>query len=181
VFARDQRPERCRRAARIASFVMLSAIPVFPVGAASRIDPPTGVYLWYPQKGTAPSDSDCRDLVRNTRPSVEKAEDWLWGRVPNNPDSEPEFYLFVRQHDMETTYSAEGDYDTGSVTWTATDNGRAQFELRPSDHPDTVILGYINVPMDSSVVTVVLKDVPSATGKSDRTTFFCRFDQGVDI
>ena len=106
MFARVQRTERCRRAARIASFSMLSAIPAFPVGAASTIDPPTGVYLWYPQKGTAPSDSDCRDLVRNTRPSVEKAEDWLWGRVPNDPDNEPEFYLFVRQHDMETTYKS---------------------------------------------------------------------------
>jgi hypothetical protein len=69
---------------------------------------PSGVFLWYSGSPGPPSDADCMALVDAVRPSVDKAEDWLWGRVPDRPSDALEFYLFVSEDRIETTFAAEG-------------------------------------------------------------------------
>lgn len=109
------------------------------------------------------------------KPSREKAEAWLWGRAPFG--SELEFYLFVSPDRMEPTYAAEGDYDTGAIRLGQTLGDETAFELKPDDHPSVTIKGAIVKSEKGSVVTVILHDVPTTNGSSDRTTYFCRFEE----
>ncbi|WP_085462374.1 hypothetical protein [Mesorhizobium australicum] len=135
---------------------------------------PTGIFIWYPDQATAPSSAGCEALVQRVRPSREKAEAWLWGRAPFG--SEMEYYLFVSDNRMEPTYAAEGDYDTGALRLGQTIGDTTAFELTPDDHPAVTIAGSITAPAGSAVVTVTLRDVPTTNGRSNRTTYFCRFD-----
>ncbi|AZN70029.1 hypothetical protein D5400_00960 [Georhizobium profundi] len=140
--------------------------------------PPTGVFLWYPEQGT-PTSQDCDDIVARVGPSLEKAEAWLWGRAPFG--SELEFYLFLTKDRMETTFSAEGDYDTGTLRLGPTIGDETTFELVPEDHPTITISGSIVAPKDSSAVTIILRDVPSTNGPADRVAHYCRFDDETEV
>ena len=122
--------------------------------------------------------SQASALVRRIRPSREKADALLWGRVPFGSDME--YYLFLDQRRMETTYAAEGDYDTGSVRFGQTRGDETVFELIPDDHPTETIAGNIIAPAGSSVVKVVLRNVPSSNGAADRVTYFCRFEDDTE-
>ncbi|WP_127600857.1 hypothetical protein [Nitratireductor alexandrii] len=136
---------------------------------------PFGVYLWYPGPGV-PTDADCRDLVAEVKPSIAKAEDWLWGRVPNFETDELELYLIVTPTRIETTYSAEGDYDRGSVTWTDSEGGAYRFTLVPDEHPETKIAGTIVSPPSTQVTTLTLNGIPADRGTVvERMTYYCRF------
>ena len=139
---------------------------------------PTGVFLWFPEQGAVPSSADCDALVRRIRPSREKADALLWGRVPFGSDME--YYLFLDQRRMETTYAAEGDYDTGTVRFGQTRGDETAFELIPDDHPTVTIAGNIIAPAGSSVVKVILRNVPSSNGAADRVTYFCRFEDDTE-
>lgn len=134
---------------------------------------PTGVFLWYPDQAELPSPEDCKALVSRVRPSREKAEAWLWGRVPQ--DLELEFYLFLSQDRMEPTFSAEGDYASGKLRLGRTIGAETAFELIPDDHPTITIKGSITAPTGSPVLTVLLRDVPSTDSPADRVTYYCRF------
>ena len=54
------------------------------------------------------------------------------------------------------------------------------FELIPDDHPTETIAGNIIAPAGSSVVKVVLRNVPSSNGAADRVTYFCRFEDDTE-
>jgi hypothetical protein len=144
---------------------------------------PSGVFLWYSASPGPPSDADCMALVDTVRPSVDKAEDWLWGRVPDRPSDALEFYLFVSEDRIETTFAAEGDYDSGRVSWGPAVQGVTEFELRPDNHPAVTVSGSITSPAGRSVLTLVLRDIPTGTGTGpvDRRSYYCRFDGAVDI
>lgn len=135
---------------------------------------PIGVYLWYPGPGV-PTDADCRGLVVDVRPSIAKAEDWLWGRVPYHETDELELYLIVASTRIETTYSAEGDYDRGNVTWTGSEEDAYQFTLVPDEHPETTIAGTIVSSPSTSVTTLILTGIPADQGTVERKTYYCRF------
>jgi hypothetical protein len=162
-------------AAVVATFV----VPGASVGDPSG--PPVGVYLWYPNASAMPTDQDCEKLVADVQPSRSKAEDWLWGRVPEGDSREVEFYLFLSQDRMEPTFAAEGDYDSGSVVWGPTADGMMSFTLTPDDHPDTSIKGTIRTSPGGKVLSVTLKGIPLDGGAVDRTTYYCTFeDIGVE-
>ena len=145
------------------------------LAVAGAAPPVVGVYLWYPvNQPEPPTDDDCRRLVDDVRPTRKKAEDWLWGRTPEG-DGSPEFYLFLGPSRMEPTFSAEGDYDTGTVTYGAAAKDTVPFTLVPDDHPDTVILGTIVASPGHQVLTVTLDNIPLDGGARDRTTHYCRF------
>ncbi|MEP0498836.1 MULTISPECIES: hypothetical protein [Alphaproteobacteria] len=160
-----------KRVKRARGLLLAMLVDAASPAAASA---PIGVFIWYPDQATAPSSADCKALVQRVRPSREKAEAWLWGRAPFG--SEMEYYLFVSENRMEPTYAAEGDYDTGALRLGQVDGDTTAFELIPDDHPEVTIAGSITAPAGSAVVTVTLRDVPTTNGKSDRTTYFCRFD-----
>ncbi|MBX3532155.1 MAG: hypothetical protein KF849_16240 [Rhizobiaceae bacterium] len=143
-------------------------------------DVPAGVFLWFPRNGVVPTAEDCATLVAEVKPSVKKAEDWLWGRVPEGSSGVLEFYLFVSQDRIDPTWSAEGDYDFGSVTWTAREGNVSRFLLRPDDHPDVELEGLIRRAEDSAVVEYTLLDVPAQNGTAMRTTWFCAFDEAQE-
>ena len=151
-----------------AVLVMGLAAAALPAGAAA----PNGVFLWYPDQARAPSSADCDALVQRVRPSRDKADAWLWGRAPF--DSEPEYYLFLGRDRIETTYAAEGDYDTGTIRLDETRGDETAFDLVPDDHPTITIKGSIVAPVGSSVVKIILRNIPS-NGTSERVTYFCRF------
>ncbi|RUM96775.1 hypothetical protein EET67_16215 [Pseudaminobacter arsenicus] len=161
-----------------------AALIVAAEGAAGddKVGPPVGVYLWHPIASRAPTDDDCRALVAEVKPSSAKTEDWLWGRVPEGAPRAVEFYLFLSETRMETTFAAEGDYDYGSVVWDRTTAGGASpFELTPDDNPDVTIKGPLSVPSDREVFAVTLENVPLDGKTVARTTYFCRFeDQGTE-
>lgn len=139
---------------------------------------PTGVFLLY--KGpTPPSADDCRSLSARVRPSIEKAEAWYWGRAPFG--SELEFYLFLREDRMETTFSGEGDYDVGDLRNLQTEGGKTSFELVPDDHPSETISGLIESSRGSPVLTVTLYGIPTSDGKADRVSYYCSFDGETHI
>ncbi|MFH1344347.1 MAG: hypothetical protein ABIL01_24585 [Pseudomonadota bacterium] len=143
--------------------------------------PPQGVFLWFPKSSVAPNDDDCRTLVDEVQPSRSKAEDWLWGRVPEGDGRAVEFYLFLSEARMEPTFAAEGDYDYGAVTWGATVDGTTTFVLTPDYHPDTTIEGNVTVGHEAQVVELLLNDVPLNGQSVNRTTYFCRFEEkGVE-
>ena len=50
------------------------------------------------------------------------------------------------------------------------------FKLVPDDHPDVTIDCTITAKTGSEIVTAMLKGIPLDNGESDRTTYFCRFD-----
>ncbi|WP_011578859.1 MULTISPECIES: hypothetical protein [Chelativorans] len=164
-------------------FMLSAAMTTFVGADASAVErpagPPVGVYLWYPNASAMPTDQDCEKLVADIQPSRSKAEDWLWGRVPEGDDSrEVEFYLWDR---MEPTFAAEGDYDSGSVVWESTATGTTSFTLTPDDHPDTSIRGTIRTSPEGKVLSVTLKGIPLDGGAVDRTTYYCSFDDiGVE-
>jgi hypothetical protein len=133
----------------------------------------TGVFLWYPDKSAPPSSQDCEALVSRVRPSREKAEAWLWGRMPQ--EAELEFYLFLSESRMEPTFSAEGDYDTGELRLGSSVGDETAFDLIPDDHPSDTINGSIIAPTESSVVTVILRNVPTTDAPVDRVIYYCRF------
>lgn len=141
---------------------------------------PTGIFLWHPDQAEPPSPDDCKALVSRVRPSREKAEAWLWGRIPQG--TELEFYLFLSEDRMEPTFSAEGDYDTGELRLGSTVGDETAFDLIPDDHPSVTIKGSIIAPTESPVVTVVLRNVPSTDVTADRTTYYCRFsDEETEV
>lgn len=152
---------------------MLSA--VLPIAAAEQS--PIGAYLWYPDPAGPQSDQDCRDLVARVKPSKEKAEASLWGRLPENDPSAGSFYLLLSETRMEPTYAAEGDYDSGDVTLGETANGETGFTLVPDDHPDVTIQGKIVAKPGSGIVVVTLQGIPLDGSTTDRTTYFCRFEE----
>jgi len=161
---------------------ILAIACVFPVALPvplSAADSPVGTYLWFPEPGGPKSEQACRDLVARVKPSKEKAEMSLWGRLPENDPSEGAFYLLLSEKRMEPTYAAEGDYDSGNVTLGETVNGETPFILVPDDHPDTPIEGVIVAKQDSNIVIVTLRAIPLDGATTDRTTYFCRFDEGI--
>jgi hypothetical protein len=169
---------------RLAS-VLSACIATFVVADASAVDhpagPPVGVYLWFPNATAMPTDRDCEKLVADVKPSRSKAEDWLWGRVPEGDSREAEFYLFVSRDRMEPTFAAEGDYDSGSVVWGPTADVTTSFTLTPDDHPDTSIKGTIRTSPEGKVLSVTLEGIPLDGGAVDRTTYYCNFeDVGVE-
>jgi hypothetical protein len=151
----------------------------FPDAAAQppEAQAPVGVYLWFPEPAGPKSDQDCRDLVARVQPSKEKAEKSQWGAVPEGERIEDTFYLILSENRMEPTYAAEGDYDFGTVTLGETANGETPFTLIPDDHPDVTITGTIIAKPESEVVTVTLRDIPLDGDRTDRTTYFCRFEE----
>ena len=163
-----------------AAAMMPLAVPAWAQQSGEPGAAPTGVYIWFPRNGVVPTAEDCAALVQEVKPSVKKAEDWLWGRVPEGSSSVLEFYLFVSEDRIDPTYSAEGDYDFGSVTWTARENGVSRFLLRPDDHPDVELEGFIRRAEESAVVEYTLLDVPTENGTAMRTTWFCAFDEGQE-
>jgi len=167
----------------MANSVAVAATMILLFGTSTKLASaqPEGVFLWFPNSSVAPSDDDCRNLVKEVKPSRSKAEDWLWGRVPEGDDKLVEFYLFLSQNRMEPTFAAEGDYDYGSVTWGATNDGTTAFILTPDDHPETTIEGTVTVAPEGQVVEVLLKDVPMNGQSVDRRTYFCSFEEkGVE-
>ena len=139
--------------------------------------PPLGVYLWY-SEGGVPTNLDCRNLIERVSPSRKKAEDWLWGRIPDGSARMVEFYLFLSADRMEPTFSAEGDYDSGSIRYTQTTDGLTGFTLVPDDHPDVTVDGSILAPANDLAVAVTLKGIPTTSGRGERTTHYCRFTEG---
>lgn len=159
---------------RLTSLFRAPAVALMLCTAATAAEPPVGVFLFYPQEGGAPTSADCEALVREVKPSVEKAEAWRWGRAPMGADLE--FYLFLDRDRMEPTYAAEGDYDSGTVRWGETRGGETGFDLVPDDHPEVTIKGSVQTRPGSPVVAVTLRGVPSSEGKQGRTSYFCRFE-----
>ncbi|MGE3365464.1 MAG: hypothetical protein AB7I34_18665 [Rhizobiaceae bacterium] len=155
----------------LAGILVVASGYFFAVPAALSADEsPIGAYLWFPEPGGPKSEQDCRDLVARVKPSKEKAEMSLWGRLPENDPSEGSFYLLLSKTRMEPTYGAEGDYDFGTVTLGETVVGETAFTLVPDDHPDTLIKGAIMAKPDSSIVVVTLRGIPLDGGTTDRTT-----------
>lgn len=135
------------------------------------------VYLLHPDQRAAPSDADCEAAVSRTGASTEKAMAFLWGR--NLYGAELEFYLVMSDGRMDTTFAAEGDYDSGTVTFGRAERGQTPFLLVPDDHPDLELQGELVARPGSPVVTVILRDLPSASGTADRTSYYCRVDDGT--
>ena len=130
------------RSFRIGELLVMLCLATSGTFAASG---PMGVYLWYPGPGV-PTDADCRGLVANVRPSIAKAEDWLWGRVPHHETDELELYLILTPSRIETTYSS-GMKIPGTIV------------LSPS----------------TSVTTLTLTGIPADRGIVERKTYYCRF------
>jgi hypothetical protein len=161
------------------SFLAVAFSVALP-GSLRAEESPVGTYLWFPEPGGPKSEQDCIDLVDRVKPSKEKAENSLWGAVPESDPVEDSFYLILSESRMEPTYAAEGDYDFGTVSLGTTLNGETPFTLLPDDHPDTPINGTIFAKPGSNIVVVILRGVPLDSGTTDRTTYFCRFEGGVE-
>ena len=166
---------------RLVTIVAIAFVLAFPTAAqsapTSASRPTLGIFLWYPGSEAPEDDGACQELVNQVQPSRKKLEDWIWGRVPHDSSVIEAYYLVLTENRMEPTFSAEGDYDYGAVTFGPTVNGETQFALVPDDHPDMTIHGSIAAEPTSDVVVVTLRDVPAVGGKQDRTLYFCRFDE----
>ena len=138
---------------------------------------PVGTYLWFPNAAGPKSENECRDLVERVKPSRKRVEQWLWGRMPNSDPGTDDFYLVLTETRMDPTFSAEGDYDAGEVALGPTMNGETPFTLVPDDHPDTTIEGTIVANPKSQIVAVTLRGIPLDDGRTDRTVYYCRFDE----
>lgn len=147
---------------------------------AAQETAPLGSYVWYPGDGGPKTDSDCVRLVEKLKPTKEMVQQWYWGRAPKDDFSEVPYFLIVSADRMETTFSAEGDFDYGSVKFGGTRNGETRFMLKPDEHPDTAIEGEISAPSDSQIVKVTLFRVPFDDESKDRISYFCRF-QSDDV
>ncbi|MBT1155856.1 hypothetical protein J1C56_09660 [Aminobacter anthyllidis] len=145
--------------------------------SASRERAPVGTYLWFPDSAGPKSEDECRALVASVKPSRKRVEQWLWGRMPNSDPGTDDFYLVLTETRMDPTFSAEGDYDAGEVALGPTMNGETPFTLVPDDHPDTTIKGTIVANPNSQIVAVTLRDIPLDDGQTDRTVYYCRFDE----
>lgn len=144
---------------------------------ASEEGSPVGAYLWFPEPGGPKSDQDCRDLVARTQPTREKAEMSLWGTIPESDPAAGSLYLLLSDFRMEPTFAAEGDYDFGDVRLGETKNGETPFTSIPDDHPDVTINGTIVAKPGSEIVTVILRGIPVDSSTTDRTTYYCRFEE----
>lgn len=167
-----------RRSIRLVIWtLLLASMPSHIVRAQPpATDSPVGTYLWYPEAGAPKTDQDCRNLVARVQPTKEKAEMSLWGTIPQNDPAAGTFYLILTQTRMEPTYAAEGDYDFGDIRLGSTKDGETPFELTPDDHPDTKIGGSVIVRPGSDTVKVTLKGIPLDGGTTDRTVYYCRFE-----
>lgn len=175
------RKPKCSIRMIVWALLLASASSQIAWAQAPAADSPAGTYLWYPEAGGPKSDLDCRNLVARVQPTKEKAEMSLWGTIPQNDPAAGTFYLILTQTRMEPTYAAEGDYDFGEVRLGVTQNGATPFELTPDDHPEIVIKGSVIVRPDSDIVTVTLKGIPLDEGTTDRTVYYCRFeDSGIE-
>lgn len=166
---------RPRRAA-LAIALLAALLPGSAVAQQSEGGSPVGTYLWFPGPGGPKSDQECRDLVARVQPTREKAEMSLWGTIPPNDPAAGSFFLLLSPTRMEPTYAAEGDYDFGDVRLGETRDGETKFELAPDDHDDVTIKGTIVAKQGSEIVTVILRGIPLDSGATDRTTYFCRFE-----
>ncbi|BCH32786.1 hypothetical protein MesoLjLc_47160 [Mesorhizobium sp. L-8-10] len=158
---------------------MLLATLILPGSAVAQqpgSNSPVGTYLWYPEPGGPKSDQDCRDLVARVQPTREKAEMSLWGTIPQNDPAAGSFFLLLSPTRMEPTYAAEGDYDFGDVRLGETRDGETPFELTPDDHEDVVIKGTVIAKPGGEIVTVILRGIPLDGDTTNRTTYFCRFE-----
>lgn len=164
------------RLARCVAGAFASALLVPVAVFAESAGSPVGAYLWFPEPGGPRSDQECRDLVARVKPTKEKAEMSLWRTIPENDPAAGSFYLLLSESRMEPTYAAEGDYDFGNVWLGVTRNGETPFTLVPDDHPNVTVEGTIVAKPDSEIVTVTLRGIPLENGETDRTTYFCRFD-----
>jgi hypothetical protein len=139
-------------------------------------DSPVGTYVWFPDREGPKSDDDCRKLVDRLKPSVDQAEQLLWGQMPNlDPENGP-YYIIISKTRMETTFSAEGDFDVGDLSLGPTKGGLTNFVLTPDEHREEKVQGTILARPDSQVVVVTLKAPPAIDGFKDRVTYYCRFD-----
>jgi hypothetical protein len=165
---------------RVAAAVAVSFGGFGHAAAASKVvseeRSPVGAYLWFPEPGGPKSDQDCRDLVAQIRPTKEKAEMSLWGTIPENDPAAGSFYVLLSDSRMEPTFAAEGDYDFGNIRLGETSNGETPFTLVPDDHPDVTINGMIVAKPGSEIVTVILRGIPVDSTTTDRTTYYCRFE-----
>jgi hypothetical protein len=144
-------------------------------------DSPVGTYVWFPDHAGPKSDDDCRKLVDRLKPSVEQAEHWQWGQMPNpNPENGP-YYIIISKSRMEPTFSAEGDYDLGNLSLGPTKNGLTPFILAPDEHPEEKIPGTILAKPDSQIVVVTLQVARLDDGLKDRVIYYCRFDDPTGV
>lgn len=97
--------------------------------------------------------------------------------MPNSDPGTDDFYLVLTETRMDPTFSAEGDYDAGEVALGPTMNGETPFTLVPDDHPDTTIEGTIVANLKSQILEVTLRGIPLDDGWTDRTVFYCCFDE----
>lgn len=136
---------------------------------------PFGSYVWYPGKDGPKSDADCVSLVKKLKPTEQKVQQWYWGRAPNDDFADIPYFLIISADRIETTFSAEGDFDYGDVTFGVTRDGVTNFTLKPDEHPDTEIEGRLTAPSESQIVTVTLFGIPFDSESKDRVSYFCRF------
>lgn len=166
----------------VGALALLFVVPGIAFAESVGRRSPVGTYLWYPGSGGPASDADCRDLVARVKPTREKAEMSLWGRLPPSDPAFGSFFLLLSETRMEPTFAAEGDYDFGDIRLGKTVNGETPFRLVPDDHPDVTVEGIVVAKPDSEIVTVILRGIPHDNGESDRTTYYCRFDEpGTEI
>ncbi|GAA2888857.1 hypothetical protein GGQ99_005217 [Aminobacter niigataensis] len=161
---------------------LMAACAVSPLTLSSVLhaqtnNSPVGMYLWFPGPAGPKSDNDCQALVDKVKPSREKVEQWLWGRMPNGSQGTDDLYLVLTETRMEPTFSAEGDFDFGDVKLGPTRDGETSFTLVPDEHPGTTISGTIVAKPGGQIVTVTLRGIPLDDGKTDRTVYYCRFDE----
>ncbi len=88
------------------------------------------------------------------------------------------YFLIISAGRIETTFSAEGDFDYGDVKFSETRDGVTKFTLKPDEHPDNPIKGEIIARVDSQIVKVTLFGVPFDEESKDRNSYFCRFESG---
>lgn len=173
-------PQLVSKAAPLISTAALSALLVlsFPHRslAGGPETPPFGNYLWYPETGGPKSDADCEALVNKLKPTDEMVRQWQWGRMPNEYFAQMPFFLIVSPGRIDTTFSAEGDFDTGDVKFEQPVQGETSFTLAPDDHPSERIKGKIAAAPDSKIVTLTLFGVPYDDEARNRISYFCKFE-----
>lgn len=153
--------------------VCVTAVAATPMPNST---PPVGNYLWFPRADGPKSDADCKSLVVALKPTDEQVQQWYWGRAPNDYRADTPFFLIVTPDRIETTFSAEGDFDSGEVKFGETHNGETTFTLKPDDHPNELVKGKITAKTGSAIVTLTLFAIPYDDESKDRVSYFCRFD-----
>lgn len=181
-----QTPRLIRNYAHWIATAALSAFVALSVShrslAGDPETPPFGNYLWYPEPGGPKSEADCEVLVSKLKPTDEMVRQWQWGQIPNDDFAHMPFFLIVSPGRIETTFAAEGDFDTGDVVFEQSLDGETAFTLTPDDHPAERIKGKIAAMPESKIVTLTLFDVPLDDDARDRVSYYCRFeDAGTEI